>query len=801
MKTIVVGGVAAGASAAARLRRLDESMEIILLERGRYISYANCGLPYHLGEVIPNRDSLFVMKESKFKSWFNVDVRTENEAVSIDRVNRTVRVRKADGEEYTEKYDKLLLATGARPADLAIPGIKDPRIHSLWTVPDMDSLSELVHKGAKRAMVVGGGFVGLEAAENLKGLGIEVTVLQHSTHVLPSLDREMAYILSEELASSGIDVRLNSEVKSFSSRGQELLAVLSDGTEISTDLVVMSVGVKPNSELASSAGLEIGPRGHIIVDEYLRTSDADIYAAGDVVEVVDMVAGIKTAIPLAGPANKQGRIAADNICGGASKYSGSYGSSVIKIGGLTAASTGLTEARVKQLGLKYHRVYSHPVSNASYYPGGAQLHMKLLFGEDGVILGAQIVGRKGVDKRLDVIGTAMQSGLRAPDLARLELAYAPPYSSAKDPVNFLGMISENILSGKTDPAYADSIPDDAVVVDVREPAERELGFIPGSINIPLGQLRARCGELDKSKEIIASCQVGLRGYLAERILKQLGYRARNLSGGYLTWKYMNSEVQLPVRPVKHENAENAQTMPAAAHSVDVRALACPGPVVRIKSEMESLKSGERLKVTAAESFGPDLEAWARSSGNVIENIEVLEDRLEAVVRKEDVTGIAAGAQSDSAAIVLFSNDMDKVMAAFIIACGMAAAGKKTGIFFTFWGLSVLRRNPVPESGEKDAVSKAFGLLLPKGVDGLSLSKFNMFGIGPRIMKEVMHKKNTASLHDLIRQARDLGVKFVACEMAMDILGIRREELIDDVDEVAGVASFVAMADSGNALFI
>lgn len=808
MKTLIIGGVAAGASAAARLRRLDESMEIVLLERGRYISYANCGLPYHLGGVIPERDSLFVMPEKKFKAWFAIDIRSGNEVLSIDRAAKSVAVRREDGTEYTEHYDKLLLATGSRPGAPELPGGDDPRIHPLWTIPDMDALRALATGGARKALVVGGGFIGLEAAENLQKCGLEVTILQHSGHVLPSVDREMAWPLEAELAADGIDVRLNAELAGFrKEEGGVLFAQLNDGTELATDLVVMSVGVKPNSELAAAAGLELGPRGHIVVDEHLRTSDPDIYAAGDVVEVVDRISGQKTAIPLAGPANKQGRIVADNIAGKERVYRGSWGASVIKIGSLTAASIGLTEAKLQSLGVKYHRIYTHPASNASYYPGGAQLHLKLLFDFDGKILGAQAVGAKGADKRLDVIGTAMQSGCTAPELAELELAYAPPYNSAKDPVNYLGMIAQNVLDGTTELAYADAIPAKALLIDVREEAEHQAGAIPGAINMPLGTIRRRLNELDRSKELIVSCQVGLRGYLAERILKQNGFRVRNLSGGYLTWKYTHA----PLPPVSRKSAPPAQPAAPAAPSagverkVDVRTLACPGPIVRLKGEMEKLAPGETLRLLAAASFAPDLEAWSRSSGSEVASLEKQGDQLEAVIRKggapaESAAAPAAVPGGNGAVIVLFSNDLDKAMAALIIACGMAASGAKVSIFFTFWGLSVLRKNPAP-AVKKNLVSRLFGWMLPCGASKLALSKMNMAGLGSAMMKQVMKQQNVTSLPDLLREARELGVKFVACEMAMNVMGITREELIE-VDEVAGVASFAAMAkESSTTLFI
>ncbi len=800
MKYIIVGGVAAGASAAARLRRLEENAEIVLLERGPYISYANCGLPYHLGGVVPKRESLLVMPEAKFKAWFNIDIRTKNEAIAIDRSAKTVTIRGSDGAEYSESYDKLLLATGSSPIVPAMPGSGDERILPLWTIPDMDSIAGRMKAGAKKAVVVGGGFIGLETAENLTERGLEVTVVEQMDQVLPTVDREMATPLAQELGSLGIALKLGCKVVSFEKNAAALSVVLDNGEKLPADLVVMSIGVKPNSELAKTSGLELGARGYIRVDESMRTSDECIYAAGDVVEVFDPVTGGSTAVPLAGPANRQGRIAADNMAGGSSRYLGSIGTAVVKVGSLNAAGVGLTERRLRQLGLAYEKIYLHPGSNVSYYPGSTQLHIKLLFASDGKILGAQIVGGKGVDKRIDVIACAMRNHLTAPELGTLELAYAPPFNSAKDPVNFAGFIAENVLNGNSRIAHADEIPAEALILDVREPAETELGMIPGAVAIPLGQLRGRLNELDRNREIIVHCQAGLRGYLAERILRQHGFNVRNLSGGYITWKYFHPA---PFVPAKRKT--DAGDRPAAnLRELDVRALACPGPVVRLKNEVNAMAPGETLKLLAPASFSPDLLAWAKASGNEVVHMEKKTDFLEAVVRKgaPDATpkNESSSAGEHSAAIVLFSNDLDKAMAALIIACGMAASGAKVGIFFTFWGLSVLRKNPPPPV-KKPLISRMFGWMLPKGASKLVLSKMNMGGMGTLMMKQVMARENVLTLPQLLEQARQLGVKFVACEMAMDVMGITREELVE-IDEVAGVASFVEMAKhSNNTLFI
>jgi NADPH-dependent 2,4-dienoyl-CoA reductase/sulfur reductase-like enzyme/peroxiredoxin family protein/rhodanese-related sulfurtransferase/TusA-related sulfurtransferase len=813
-KIVIVGGVAAGASAAARLRRLDEQVEIVLLERGPYVSYANCGLPYHVGNVISERDSLLVMTPERLKARFNMDVRVLSEVTAIDPQAKALTVRTHDGQTYTESYDKLLLAPGSSPIMMNLPGSDDPAILRLWTIPDMDSVLKRVDAGAKRAVVVGAGFIGLEVAENLRLRGLDVTIVELVDQVLPTVDKEMSSYLAQELTHHGIRLELGRKVTAFKRSG-DLKAVLDDGRELAADFVIMSVGVKPNSELAQAAGLQVGPRKHIIVNAELQTSNPDIYAAGDTIEVVDPITGLPTAIPLAGPANKQGRIVADNLAGGHSTYRGTFGSAILKVGNLSAASIGLTERRLKQLKMDYLKIYAHPGSNASYYPGGAQMHLKLLFGLDGTILGAQGVGSKGVDKRIDVIGVAMQFGKKVRDLAELELAYAPPFNSAKDPVNFLGMMAANILDGISTVVHADAFPAGAKVIDVREPAEVEMGGIPGAINIPLGQLRTHIGELDKQSSYVVSCQVGLRGYVAERILKQKGFKVANLSGGYLTWKSFHMQVLAPAgsAPSSNKSVKDAAMQEAMKQAgpddglsmtpkkmLDVRALACPGPVVRLKQEIDGLENGETLQLTATTSFASDLNSWIAASGHELLSQSLTDHHLVALIRKQ--TGQAFATQqvkSDKGAIILFSNDLDKALAALIIACGMAAGGQKVGIFFTFWGLSVLRKRPAP-SVKKSLLSTMFGWMLPKGAQKLALSKMHMAGMGTEMMKYVMSQQKVPTLEDLLVQAKGLGVKFIACEMAMNVMGLTREELID-VDDVAGVASFVEMAKGGTTLFI
>ncbi len=813
MKVVIIGGIAGGAGAAARLRRLDEQMEIVLVERGSEISYANCGLPYFLGRVIKDRSSLLIMTPEKFRARFNVDTRVRCEALSIDRTAKTVLLRNlVSGEETSESYDKLILSTGSLPCTDPVPGNSLPGVFRLWTLDDLDKLDSALSEKPCRVVVAGGGYVGVELVENLRERGCEVTLIQRGRHLLPTLDQEMSNLLVDELRRQGIGVELGAELTRIESGKENLEAILKDGRRLSTELAVLCVGVKPNSELARAAGLTLGSHGHIVVDEELRSSDPDIYAIGDVIEVKDPIFGGQTAIALAGPANRQARMVADNICGRSRKFNGTLGTSIIKVGSLTAASTGYNERMLKGKLHQYQKIYLHPNSNASYYPGGAALHMKVIFGGDGKLLGVQIVGSKGVDKRIDVISTAMSQGMKVQDLADLELAYAPPYSSAKDPVNFAGMIAENVLIGLSQVVHFNALPENAQLLDTRETAENELGSVPGAVNIPLTELRKRCEELPRDRQILVFCQSGLRSYIAERILKQRGFQVATVSGGYLTWK-MSQERALSSAPkalqacaknVPVKAVESSVPSAAPVKVLDVRALACPGPVVRLKQEIEKLQNGDSIELLGPLSFEPDLESWSKSSGNAVLSCARKEDYFQAVIRKQAPAAgnsVAGGSGGQSgAAMVLFSNDLDKAMAALIIACGMAAAGQKVGIFFTFWGLSVLRRNPAP-AVRKSMISRMFGWMLPKGADKLALSKMNMGGMGTLMMKKVMARDNVTTLPELLRQAKELGVKFIVCEMAMGVMGITREELIE-VDEVAGVASFVEMARTSNStLFI
>lgn len=550
-KVLIVGGVAGGASCAARLRRLDESAEIIMFEKGQYISFANCGLPYHIGGTIENRDELLLQTPESFNSRFNVDVRINSEVVDIDKSNKSITVKDVNsGKEYEEQYDVLVLSPGSSPLKPPIEGIDNKRIMTLWNIPDMDKIKGyIVKEKPKKAVVVGGGFIGIEMAENLVDINIDVTLVEMLDQVMSPIDMDMAQIVHKHLSDKGVKLVLGDGVKSFFDSGDDVKVNTQSGKVIDADLVILSIGVKPNSKLAVKSGIDVNKRGGIIVDDKLKTSDLSIYAVGDAVEVTDFVTGQKAMIPLAGPANKMGRMAADNICGKNRKYNGTQGSAVAKVFDLTVANTGQNQKQLEASGLKINEDFNvtliHPLSNAGYYPGGEPLTLKLIFDKKGKVLGAQGVGYKGVDKRIDVIATAIRFKATIYDLEELELCYAPPYSSGKDPVNMVGFGAENILNGTVDNiTYAEinNLEEKQVLLDVRTKGEVDRGTIPNSINIPVDELRERIGELDKSKEHIVFCAVGIRAYIACRILNQNGFKnMKNLAGGYTTYEVVSKD--------------------------------------------------------------------------------------------------------------------------------------------------------------------------------------------------------------------------------------------------------------------
>ncbi len=834
MKVIIVGGVAGGATAAARLRRVDEFAEIIMLEKGEFISFANCGLPYYVGGTIEEREALLVQTPEVMEMNFNMTVRTFNEVTKIDKENKTVTVKNLKtNEEYVESYDKLILSPGSVPLKPPIPGIDSPNIFTLWNIPDVDKIKDFVDKkDIKKAAVIGGGFIGVEMAENLHDLGIEVTIIEMLDQVMAPIDFEMAQIVHQHMRNKNIDLQLGDGVKSFTDKNDKTIVTLQSGKEVEADLVMLSIGVRPQTGLAKDSGLELGPRGHIVVDDYLKTSDENIYAIGDAIEVVDFVNGKKTAIPLAGPANKQGRIVSNNILGNAKeRYTGTQGTSIAKVFDLTVAGTGHNEKLLIRDGLVYGKDYQkmilHPKHHVGYYPGALPMTMKILFANDGKILGTQIVGYDGVDKRIDVIATAMRFGGTIDDLKELELAYAPPYNGAKDPVNFAGFVGENILSGFVKFAHHDEVKEmdltKSIILDIREPLERELGYIKGSINIPLDQLRTRFNELDKSKKIVVYCAIGVRGYLAARILQQNGFdHVYNLSGGYETYSVVYCQDEKGIDNCggvySDENIEYGEfggvehhQAPAdykgERHELNTSGLSCPGPIMKVYHKMNEINPGDVLYVKSSDpGFVNDIGAWARKTGNTLLDsgkkdkgfyAELLKGTAKAPMKEQNNQVVNT---LDGQTIVVFSGDLDKAIASFIIANGAAAMGKKVTIFFTFWGLNILKKENY--NGKKDSfLNKMFGIMMPKGPSKLKLSNMNMFGMGPMMIKGIMKKHNVDPVGVMMQQALDNGVKMIACNMSMDLLGIQKEELIDGI-ELGGVAMYLGATSEANSnLFI
>ena len=846
-KTLIIGGVAAGAGCAARLRRLDESAQIVLLERGEFISYANCGLPYHVGDVIQARESLLVTPVETMRGRYNVDVRTRNEALSIDRNNKTVLIKDHEtGEEYSESYDKLVIATGSSPLRPRIPGIDSPRILTLWTVPDTDHIRGMIREqGAKSAVVVGGGFIGLEMAENLHHAGLSVSIVEATDQVMAPVDPEMAEILHNNIRSCGVGLHLSDGVASFEDKGASVDVKLSSGTVLNADIVILSIGVRPNSQIAKEAGLELNARGGIVVNDHMQTSDPDIYAAGDVVEVEDFIFGDRTMVPLAGPANKQARVVADNICGIPSTYKGTQGSSVAQVFDMTAASTGANEKTLIRRGMVRDKDYKSIIisqnSHAGYYPGAVPIFIKLLFSSDGAkIFGAQIIGQDGVDKRIDTLGTAIRLGAGVVALKDLELAYAPPFNSAKDPVNMAGFTAENVLNGII--KICDyKIPEDAVILDIREEAEVVAFEIPGAVCIPLGDLRARYGELDPAAKYVVFCAAGVRAYNGARILMQHGFADVSVyPGGTKFYRILHPELE-DAAPSDDASGKTAASAPSAQplqifdlHEEEEKAAAksardgirkvtlkcdgmqCPGPIMEVFRSMKDMEDGQLLEVSASDpGFSKDIASWCRRTGNTLISNSKKGRSYVAVIRK----GLADETAADSAAasvpsgsavavrdlpqgktIIVFDGELDKVLASFVIANGALAMGRPVTMFFTFWGLTALRKTDKTKV-RKSPVEKMFGTMLPRGTKELGLSRMNMAGMGTKMMRAIMKDKNIDSLEEMMKKAMENGVRIVACSMSMDVMGIKKEELIDGV-EIGGVGTYLADAEESNVnLFI
>ncbi len=825
MTVIIIGGVAGGASAVARMRRMSEDVEILLIERGEYISFANCGLPYHIGGTIKERENLLVQTVKGMKDRFNVDIRIKTEVLSINKEEKRVEVKNlVSGEIYTETYDKLLLSPGAEAFVPPIKGVNSHNIFTLRNMHDMDKIKEKVDNGVKRAVVVGAGFIGLEIAENLVEKDIKVTIIEKANQVLAPVDFDIASIVHEHIKDKEVELYLENEVKEFIDIEDKTKVILSDGTEILSDLVIMSIGVKPENQLAKGAGLDIGTTGGIKVDEYLQTSDENIYAVGDAIEVKHYINQKEILIPLAWPANRQGRIVADTILDiRRKKYNGSLGTSILKAFDLTVATTGLNEKFLIKNNIPYEVTTINRNSNAGYYPGATPLTLKLIFNREGDILGAQGIGCKGIDKRLDVIATAIKGNLKVWDLQELELAYAPPFNSAKDPVNILGYVAENMINGEIKTVRYNEMEDllnsgTHRLLDIRTKDENSLGQIPNSIHINLDSLRSNLDKLDRNTTYIVYCAIGLRGYIAYRLLVQHGFKAVNLDGGYKIWYYtqLNQENKgiFDEREFKHHISdccglkkelidEEREEDNMVNIELDACGLQCPGPILKTKQKIEELNNGDTLIVKASDpGFKKDIKAWADKTGNELINVKNEDGIIVARVKKgkEKKENNKLVSEKNMQTMVVFSGDLDKVLASFIIANGALAMGKKVNMFFTFWGLNALRKSNVTNNN-KPLLDKLFGMMMPKGVKKLKLSNMNMAGMGTAMMKYVMKNKNVDSLEVLLQTYLENGGTITACTMSMDVMGLTKEELIDNI-EYGGVAAYLGDAqDSYSNLFI
>jgi NADPH-dependent 2,4-dienoyl-CoA reductase/sulfur reductase-like enzyme/peroxiredoxin family protein/rhodanese-related sulfurtransferase/TusA-related sulfurtransferase len=828
MTYLIVGGVAGGAATAARLRRNDEKAVIIIFERGDYISYANCGLPYYLGETIKERDKLFVETAESFKRTLDVDVRISSEVTDIDKDAKTVGVKdRLSGREYREAYDVLILSPGAEPLRPPIPGIQSKRIFALRNVPDVDALKGFVdERRPRRAVVVGAGFIGMEVAENLYDRDVNVTIVEMADQVMAPLDFEMAAQIHDHLKAKKVELYLSDGVKEFREEGDRLTVLLNSGSEIHADLAVLSIGVRPETKLAQAAGIIVN-RG-ILVNGYMETSAPDVYALGDAAEFSWPVTGKTGITPLAGPAGKQARILADNLVYGKKKaYQGAIGTAIAKIFDLTVAVTGVAGKVLEKEGIKTTAVITHGFSHAGYYPGAMPMVLKLNYSpDDGKIQGAQIVGYDGVDKRIEMIAAVLRAGGSIDNLTELEQAYAPPYSSSKDPVNILGFTAENEFLGRSNHTSAlqlkSLLEQDSgkpFLLDVRTPDEFALGSLLGSVNIPKDEVRTHLADIPRDRKIVVVCGVGLRSYLVERILKQNGYQDVSiLSGGLKVYhpvvadqsnRAIFTEYETGYEPGRESEADTARS-PLTVLEVDACGLQCPGPILKLKKEIDRIKPGERLLQRASDpGFARDVQSWCNLTGHRLVSLKEQKGIIEAVIQRSggpaQPVPAAAGVQvlsrtANEMSLICFSDDMDKALASLVIANGALASGKKVTIFYTFWGLDIIKKQKKPRV-RKTFMGRMFGMMLPGHNGKLKLSKLNMGGMGAFMMKGIMKHQKIDNLETMLRTALDNGAGLIACQMSMDVMGVKREELLDEV-QIGGVANYLeAATNAGINLFI
>ena len=824
MKYVIIGGVAGGATAAARLRRVDEMAEILLLEKGPYISYANCGLPYYIGGVIAEREKLLVQTPESFGKRFRIDVRVQNEVIAIHPKNKTVTIRNAEGKEYDESYDKLLLSPGANPVKPPLEGINSEGIFTLRNVEDTDHIKAYISdKQVKRAVVVGAGFIGLEMAENLHHAGVHVSVVEMGNQVMAPIDFSMAAPIHQHLLQKGVSLYLEEGVTHFKRTDNGITVFLKSGKAIPADMVLLSIGVRPATALAQQAGLKLGEMGGIWVDEHLETSEKDIYAVGDAIEYPHPLTGKPWLNYLANPANRQGRIVADNmVFGNTVSYEGAIGTSIAKVFDMTVASTGLAAKRLKQWGMEYQSSVTHSASHAGYYPDALPLTLKLTFHpKTGKLYGAQCIGYEGVDKRIDQIAGLIKRGGTVYDLMETEHTYAPPFSSAKDPIAIGGYVASNIISGAMPViSWRELVEekDKVMLIDTRTPEEFSFGTIPGAVNIPLDEMREHLAEIPTDKPVVLFCAVGLRGYLSLRILMGRGYRnVRNLIGGYKTYSTATAPLPFPSAPAGGGSSSSVEAatddVPADASvskketlKINACGLQCPGPIMQVKKAMDSIAVGERVEIVATDAgFARDASAWCDTTGNKL--IEKHDEKGRYTVVIEKGAPACTSASNVSAArgrgktLILFSDDLDKALATFVLANGAAATGQKVTIFFTFWGLERLEESAETQCAE--------GLLRQDVRHDAAVQLFETEVVADEYVwhgqphDALLDEAQGSGFFGVVARSQALaqGVEFIACQMSMDMMGIQHEELLDEVT-IGGVATYMERADKANVnLFI
>ncbi|MFW5995873.1 MAG: FAD-dependent oxidoreductase [Halanaerobiaceae bacterium] len=837
-KVVIVGGVAGGAAVAARLRRLDEEAEILILEKGEHVSYATCGLPYHIGGVIEDKERLFIHTPRQLEKRFNIDVRTRCEVVGIDRKNKEVKINNLDYDQSTrESYDYLLLSPGSSPVTPPIKGTGKKNVFTLNEISDAEKIMSYLrsHK-PHRAVVIGAGFIGLEMVENLVEQGIRVSLIEKKEHVLPALDYEMAAALHNHLRRQKVELFLDTGVRAIVNTEEGIQISLSNGSDVPADFVIMAAGVSPNTELAEQAGLDTGKTGGILVDEYLRTSDENIYAVGDAVEVKNFVSGKPDFVPLAGYASKQGRVVANNIAGRKEKFNGVQRTTAIKMFDMIAASTGLTEEELEDIGIDYRVSYTISYHHAGYYPGATPLTIKVIFrSADGRLLGAQITGFKGVDKRIDVLSTALRYDKTVFDLQELELACAPPFGAAKDPVNIAGFAAGNILNGDVDPVqpleFVEMEQEELQLLDVRNEIEKRIGEIEDSITIPLSELRENLDRLDRERPVLVYCANGMRSYIACRILSQNGFNeVKNLQGGYRLYstimagredivtdapegkirdgeigkKGTEGEETVPVEDSGLDNKETADgiageegdTEASDKHAgeedikrVDVSGLTYPHPLLTVKNSLEGMGEGEELLIeTSSPAQTRDILSLCRSINLAhvksfsAQDYSVIVEKSSPPEETEPKRGIS---------MVVFSGEFDRVAAALLMATTAAAAGRNVHLFFTFWAVNILRKDReknIDEEFMKNIFSRINSGEDSENSDDLSLSRIGLLGKDPEIFRRIIENRDIESLTDLIALALENGVSLSACYMSMQLMGLKRNQLIEKID-VKGYASY------------